>query len=61
MKESQIYCCYSKPLRDFLIDNGYQPEFKAKNCDNNKTMWIFIKSQEFNRLLKQWTLNRPKD
>ena len=59
MKESKLYCCYSIPLRNFLITNGEKYELCANNPNNQKTMWIFVKTENLNRLLKQWTENRP--
>lgn len=58
MKESKLYCCFSKPQRDFLIANGINPEIKAKNCNTDCTMWVFIKTDKLKELLKQWSLGK---
>ena len=59
MNKSRLYCCYSVPLRNYLINSGERYEVCAKNPNNNKTMWIFIRTESLNRLLKHWTANRP--
>lgn len=56
MKENKLYCCFSVPQNEFLKNNGVQPELKAKNCKTNCTMWIYIKTNQLNKLLKEWSL-----
>ena len=35
MKNSKLYCCYSVPLRDYLIQNGQRYEICAKNPNSD--------------------------
>ena len=58
MKDSKLYCCFSVPLKNYLINNGIKPEIKAKNCNTDCTMWIFIKTEKLNKLLQQWSLGK---
>lgn len=55
MKNGKLFCCYSIPLRDFLISNNIRYELCAKNPNNNNMMWIFIKNEKLNSLLKIWS------
>lgn len=59
MKNGKLYCCFSLPLRDFLMEHGEKYELVAKNPSNDKTMWIFIKTAHLRELLGEWTKNRP--
>ena len=38
MKNSKIYCCFSKPLRDFLKNKGIRYDICALN-PNSKLMF----------------------
>ena len=55
MKDSKLYCCFSVPLRDYLILNGLKYEVCAKNPNTDNLMWIFIRTEKLNSLLKQWS------
>jgi len=56
MKNSKLYCCYSVPLRDYLVQNGIRYEICAKNPNSDILMWVFIRTEQLNRLLKEWSL-----
>lgn len=55
MKDSKLYCCFSVPLRDHLISNGLRYEVCVKNPNTDNLMWIFIRTEKLNSLLKQWS------
>ena len=55
MKDSKLYCCFSVPLRDYLISNGLRYEVCAKNPNTDNLMWIFIRTEKLDSLLKQWS------
>lgn len=57
MKNSKLYCCYSVPLRDYLISNGFRYEICAKNPNSDILMWVFIRTEQLNILLKEWSLS----
>ena len=56
MKESKLYCCFSVPQKEFLKQHGIESEIKAKNCRTDCTMWVYIKDEKLNELLKKWSL-----
>lgn len=58
MKTKLLYCCYSIPLRDYLINNGLKYEICAKNPNNNNFMWIFVRTAKLNELLNKWSEKR---
>ena len=53
---SRLYCCYSLPQRDFLTRNGVRYEIIAENRNSHRPMWIYIKDEKLNKLLKEWSL-----
>lgn len=55
MKDSKLYCCYSVPLRDYLLAHGQRYEICAKNPNSDILMWVFIKDEKLNTLLKAWS------
>ena len=59
MKESKLYCCFSVPLRDYLSENGIRYDMCALNEKTHKTMWIYIRTDKLNNLLKTWSLRKP--
>ena len=48
MKNKKLYCCYSIPLRDYLVTNGLRYEICAKNPNSNNLMWVFIRTTKLN-------------
>ena len=57
MKNSKLYCCYSVPLRDYLLKKGLRYEICAKNPNSDILMWVFIRTDKLNFLLKEWSLS----
>ena len=60
MKDSKLYCCYSVPLRNYLIQNGVHYEICAKNPNSDILMWIFIRTEKLNKLLKMWSRSKKQ-
>lgn len=55
LKNSKLYCCYSVPLRDYLIQNGLRYEICAKNPNSDILMWVFVRTEQLNKLLEEWS------
>lgn len=55
MKNSKLYCCYSIPLRDYLIKNGLRYEICAKNPNTDNLMWIFFRTSDLDKFLCEWS------
>lgn len=56
MSNKPLYCCYSVPLMNYLTDNGVKYEVVALNKNTNNTMWIYLRNEKLNKLLKEWSL-----
>lgn len=58
MKDSKLFCCYSVPLRDYLLAHGQKYEICAKNPNSDILMWIFIRNEKLNKLLCTWSQSK---
>ena len=56
MRKSKLYCCFSVPQMKYLKSNGVNYEIKALNDKTKCTMWVYIKDEKLDRLLKEWSL-----
>ena len=50
-KNSIIFKCYSNNLKNFLIKNGVPYDSIVKDINNDKTIWLFIKSEKFQNVM----------
>lgn len=51
-----LYCCYSVPQMKYLTENKINYELVALNKKTKCTMWIYLKTENLDNLLKEWTL-----
>ena len=52
---NKLYSCYSVELRNYLISNGERYELVGLNPNSKKMFWAFIKNENLNRLLSDWS------
>lgn len=55
--EVELYCCYSLPLRNFLYANGLKYKLAALNPNNKKLFWVYVKDENLNKHLSEWSTN----
>jgi len=55
MLDVELYCCYSINLRDYLQQHGLRYKLAALNPNSKKLFWIYIKTNELDRLLTEWS------
>jgi hypothetical protein len=55
---TKLYPCFSPNLRKFLEEHGIAP-VKTVTHENQKTIWMFIVTDEVSALLTEWTNNKP--
>lgn len=57
------YICGSPNLCKFIEQNGIEHvySYQLSKERNNRTMWVFIMTEELSKLLTQWTNNKPKN
>lgn len=54
----RLYCCYSLPLRNYLIENGLRYKIVAKNPNSLKDFWVFVRDEKLDMLLNKWAANK---
>lgn len=59
MEKKKGYRCFSLRLKEFLEDNGEVCLVKAINPNDGRTMWIFARTYNLDKLLTQWSNNKP--
>lgn len=53
--KSDLYCCYSIKLRDYLYSHGLRYKLAALNPNSKKLFWIYIKDESLDELLSKWS------
>ncbi len=63
MKNVKKYTCGSPNLCKFLEKNGLKAvySYKLNKEKKNRTMWVFIMTDELSKLLTQWSNNKPSN
>lgn len=57
------YICGSPNLCKFLEQHGLKPSYSYQLSKErkNRTMWVFIMTDELSKLLTQWSNNKPSN
>lgn len=53
--KSQVFCCYSLELRNYLLANNFRYEVVGLNPSSKKMFWGFIKNTQLNETLEKWS------
>lgn len=61
LKNVKKYTCGSPNLCRFLEKNGMKAVYSYKLERNNRTMWVFIMTDELSKLLTQWSSNKSSN
>ena len=63
LKDVKKYTCGSPNLCRFLEQNELSPvySYKLNKEKKNRTMWVFIMTDELSKLLTQWSNNKPSN
>ena len=56
--EHKYFYCYSKPLKDFLLNNGLRYVLKANHNKTKKRYWVFESNKKIDELLTEWRLRK---
>lgn len=52
---TELYCCYSLSLRNFLYENGLRYKLAVLNPNSKKLFWVYLKNEKLNMLLNEWS------
>ncbi len=58
MDNTELYCCYSLNLREFLYNNGVRYKLAALNPNSKSLFWVYIKNEKLDKLLSEWSANK---
>ena len=63
LKKVKKYTCGSPNLCKFLENHGLKAvyTYQLSKEKKNKTMWVFIMTQELSNLLTEWSNNKPSN
>jgi hypothetical protein len=56
--ETELYCCYSINLRNYLRDNDIEYKLCALNPNSKKMFWVYIKNKKLDYMLEKWAANK---
>lgn len=56
MKNKPLYICYSVPQMNFLTEKGLRYELVALNKNTGNTMWVYMRTNELDKYLSEWSL-----
>jgi len=54
-KNYKCYRCFSVPQKEFLMLRGLEYITIAKDCKSLDTFWLFLKDNELDRALTEWS------
>lgn len=55
IKKSELFPCYSIPLRNFLTSKGIKYELVGLHPKTNKMFWVYIKNEELDKYTSEWS------
>lgn len=58
MNNTELYCCYSLNLREFLYKNGMRYKLAALNPNSKSLFWVYVKDEKLDKLLNEWSMNK---
>ena len=58
MNNTELYCCYSLNLREFLYNNGVRYKLAALNPNRKSLFWVYVKDEKLDKLLSEWSMNK---
>ena len=58
MNNTELYCCYSLNLREFLYKNGMRYKLAALNPNSKSLFWVYVKDEKLDKLLNEWSANK---
>lgn len=58
MNNTELYCCYSLNLRNYLYENGLRYKLAALNPNSKSLFWVYVKNEKLDKLLNEWSANK---
>ena len=57
MKQSNLFPCYSIPMRDYFASKGIKYELVGLHPKSHDMFWIYIKTIELEEAMNEWSSN----
>jgi hypothetical protein len=54
----KLYRCYSNKLKEYLMLNGFRYEMVCLDIKTKKTMWLFEKTEQCEKLIELWNMDK---
>lgn len=54
----KYFYCYSRPLKEFLVEHNVDFIMHSVHDKTGKKFWVFTSSEQLNKLLDIWRLNK---
>jgi hypothetical protein len=51
----KFFCCYNVELRNYLYQNGIKYDLCALNPNSKNMFWAYIRTQELDKKLTEWS------
>lgn len=55
MKQSNLFPCYSIPMRDYFTSNGVRYELVGLHPKSHDMFWAYIKTEKLSNLMNEWS------
>lgn len=55
MKGSNLFPCYSIPMRDYLSSKGIRYEIVGLHPESKNMFWVYIKTNNLRECLIEWS------
>jgi len=55
IKSSNLFPCYSIPMRDYLAKKGFRYELIGLHPETKNMFWVYIKTNKLRDCLKEWS------
>ena len=56
--ETELYCCYSLNLRNYLYQHGIRYKLAALNPNSKQMFWVYVKTNDLDKLLTEWSAKK---
>lgn len=55
MKQSNLFPCYSIPMRDYFTSKGIRYELVGLHPKSKDMFWVYIKTSKLEKAMQEWS------
>ena len=60
MKQSNLFPCYSIPMRDYFTSKGIKYELVGLHPKSHDMFWVYIKTSELEKAMTEWSFGNQR-